>query len=141
MPKKVDYEKVRELYEKGWIDAEIAEYFGVDPSLISRWRAKQGLKRNRIKKICISCGTEFETHTRRALRCKECKKAEISMFFTIKNIRAGIWELLRINPQAAHRIVNDMLREEGELFVREVLGEELLNRIFEENYLAIAYHP
>ena len=89
----------------------------------------------KVKKICVDCGIEFETYSKKAKRCPECRRIKSAIFFSMKKIRAKLWLLLDHNPSRAIRIVNDMICEDGINFTTQVLGEELLQAISKERYM------
>lgn len=137
--KKINEAKAMELYNQGLIDTDIARCLGLSQTTVTNWRLRQGLKRNKLKKICIDCGKQFETICRGAKRCPECRRMKYIIYYEVVKLRCMMWDLIKSDPLTAYKIVSEMRKEEGEEFVRKYLGEKILNAINQKvNVLALA---
>ena len=69
----------------------------------------------------VPCGTKY---------CEECRKVNVNLFYAYKELRWELWTYLTNHGVTrAKELYSNMVDEEGEQWVREVLGNKLVDAI------------
>ena len=78
-------------------------------------------------KNCEECGKEFLTTSGRSKFCHNpcigyAQRLKINQYKNIIGIRSAFYTCKRRNPELAEKLRQEMIREEGEEFVKYALG-------------------
>ena len=126
--------KLFKLYIEGYTYKDIATQMGITEKNVyekvhhHRLEARGIVTKSKLD-TCESCGEIYTNWYRNRKTCPNCltrTQIKIATYKTICGIRSNYYHLKNTNPKEAKKLLNDMKYEEGEEFVKLVLGEEEL---------------
>ena len=79
-----------------------------------------------MTKKCKHCGGELSGKEQ---VCKDCKKTRTDLYYAHTELRFEMWQYLKHHGAKAQEIFNAMVDEEGELWARSALGDELVDEL------------
>lgn len=131
-----------ELYNQGLTDREIANILGLSRATISHWRKKNNLLPNTTTGKCEICGAVFQKTNPRTKYCCACREERKERWYFNKlqyiitnDLRSCLQNALdRKQFDYAKIFLLNMIKEEGEDFTREAVGDELFKKIMRHKY-------